>query len=521
MSNNKIRSKLPEWKKLDKHAKNISALHIKDLFKENPNRFDDFHIKHEDIMLDYSKQQITDDTRTKLLNLAKACDLEKWRDKLFSGEKINITEERSVLHHALRTQSNDPIIVDGTDIIPPIRQTQERMKDFCAKLRKDKKLTHIVNIGIGGSDLGPSMVYEALKPFSDRDFKLHFVSNIDGTDLSEALRIIDPKKTLFIITSKSFTTQETMVNAKTAKKWLQDKLGKKDISEHFVAVSQNMCAVKKFGILEDHIFPIWDWVGGRYSLWSAIGLSFCIAIGFDNYLKMLKGADSMDKHFRHAPMEENIPILLAMIGVWHRNFLKLPAISITPYDQYLCRLPAYMQQIDMESNGKSIDRQGSKIPYETGPIIIGEAGTNAQHAYFQLLHQGKTTIPCDFIITAKSQNPIEAHHSKLLANAIAQTKALMDGREHDDPQKAFEGNRPSNTIIINELTPYNLGMLLALYEHKIFVQGIIWNINSFDQCGVELGKILANQIIGNFDNKQTDDATDSSTAGILRYLDNL
>ncbi len=521
MSDKKTRSELPEWQDLAKHASDNCDVQIKDLFKENSNRFDDFSIHHQNIIMDYSKQQITEDTRSKLLALANACDLENWRDKMFSGENINITENIPVLHTALRQQNDDPIIVDGVNIIPQIQETQEQMKLFCEKLHNDKKLTHIVNIGIGGSDLGPAMVCDALKYFSNRDIQMHFVSNIDGADLSETLRLLDPNKTLFIVTSKSFATQETLINAKTARKWLRHQLKKEDISKHFIAISQNVAAAKEFGILENHIFPIWNWVGGRYSLWSAIGLSFCIAIGFDNYQEMLKGANSMDEHFRHAPIEQNMPILLAMIGIWHRNFLKLPAISIIPYNQYLHRFGSYMQQLDMESNGKSIDRQGNEVSYETGPIIIGETGTNAQHAYFQLIHQGSTIVPCDFIITAKSGSSIDSHRNKLLANAIAQTKALMDGRDHDNPHKAFSGNRPSNSIILDELTPYNLGMLLALYEHKVFVQGVIWNINSFDQCGVELGKILANQIINNLDNKQINDEMDSSTAGIIKYLNNI
>ena len=512
------RQNLPEWTALEQHKQDIESVQIKDLFEENKKRFDQFHVRHDNIMLDYSKHAITSETIEKLTALAKACGLEDWRAKMFNGEAINVTENRAVLHTALRTQSNAPIMVDGVDIIPKIRETLERMKNFSDTLRKEKRFTHIVNIGIGGSDLGPAMVYEALKPFTDRNIHLHFVSNVDGTHLTETLRQVDPAKTLFMVTSKTFTTQETMTNARSAKIWLQKVLGKEDVSDYFIAASQNVEEVKKFGIREDNIFPIWDWVGGRYSLWSAIGLSFCMAIGFDHFESMLEGAHSMDQHFLQAPFDQNMPVLLGLIGVWHRNFMNAPVLSILPYDQYLSRFPAYMQQLDMESNGKSVDRQDRKVQYETGPIIMGEIGTDAQHAFFQLIHQGTTIVPCDFIAVAKTQNPLGDHHKKLLANALAQTKALMDGRKSDNPHKIFEGNRPSNTILLDELTPYTLGMLLALYEHKVFVQGIIWNINSFDQCGVELGKILANRIIDDFDEHLDNVTTDSSTRGILKKL---
>ncbi len=496
------------------HKGELGDLQIKSLFANNPKRFEQFHLCHENIMFDYSKQPMTCETMGKLMSLARACDVEGWRSKMFEGAPINATENRSVLHTALRAQNDTPIMVEGINVIPQIRDALNRMKEFSDNIRKEKKYTHIVNIGVGGSDLASSMVFEALKHYSDRNINVHFVSNVDGTHLSETLRLIEPKKTLFIVTSKTFTTQETMANAHSARAWLQDKLGCEDVSDHFAAISQNIDLAKEFGINEQRIFPIWDWVGGRFSLWSSIGLPFCIAIGFDNFQKLLDGAHSMDEHFLNAPLEENMPILLAMIGIWHRNFMNFPALSITLYDQYLWQFPAYLQQLEMESNGKSVDRNNMPIDYKTCPTILSGIGTNVQHAYFQMIHQGTDIIPCDFIMVAKSHNPIDGHHEKLLANAIAQTKALMDGREDTNPHKSFAGNRPSNTIIIDELTPYSLGMLLALYEHKVFVQGVIWNINSFDQCGVELGKILANQLMKDPEKI----ATDSSTCGILAHL---
>ncbi len=508
------RSKLPQWEKLKTQKDELKDLQIKSLFKEDQKRFDNFHLCHENIMLDYSKQLITKEIMGDLISLAKACDIEGWRKKMFEGEAINMTENRAVLHTALRGRGDSPIIVNGENIVPKIKHTLERMREFSDKIRKEKKYTHIVNIGVGGSDLASSMAYEALKHYSDRDVNVHFVSNIDATHLSEVLRLVEPEKTLFIVTSKTFTTQETITNAQSAKAWLQDRLGTKDVSDHFAAISQNIDLAKEFGIEEQNIFPIWDWVGGRFSLWSAVGLILCIAIGFDNFQKLLDGARSMDEHFLNAPLDANMPVILAMIGIWNRNFLKRPSLSVTLYNQYLWQFPAYLQQLEMESNGKSIDRNNMPIDYETCPIILGGIGTNAQHAYFQMIHQGTDIIPCDFIMVAKTHNHIDGHHEKLLANAIAQAKALMDGREDKNPHKSFSGNRPSSTIIIDELTPYCLGTLLALYEHKVFVQGIIWNINSFDQCGVELGKMLAKQIIETPENMDMD----SSSAGLLKYI---
>ncbi len=509
------RSQLPEWVALESHTQHFDHARIKDLFEADPKRFDRFTLEHGPFFLDYSKQLITQETTQHLIALAQACSLNEWRDSMFSGQAINATEQRAVLHTALRTQKDDAIIVDDTNIIPDIRSTLSRMKSFSEKIRSEKRYTDIVNIGIGGSDLGASMANEALKPFCDRSINMHFVSNVDATHLVETLRTCTPEKTLFIVASKTFTTQETMTNARSAKQWLQDNLKDGNISEHFIAASINVEGAKQFGIAEEHIFPIWDWVGGRFSMWSAIGLPLCISLGFKAFEDMLKGAYEMDQHFLHAPFEKNMPVMMAMLGIWNRNFLKYPALSVVPYDQYLSRFPSYIQQLDMESNGKSIDRNENTVSYETGPLVLGDAGTNAQHAYFQLLHQGTQITPCDFIVSIRSQNPIGDHHEKLLANAIAQSKAMMEGRDSDDPHAYFEGNRPSNTLMIEEITPFTLGMLMALYEHKIFVQGIIWNINSFDQCGVELGKILAKEIL----NSAPDDlSTDASTAGLLNHM---
>lgn len=518
------RTQMKSWRDLSAHYKKMEGTSITSLFSQDPKRFEDFHARHEGLILDYSKQRISGETLDKLLALAKECDITQWRDKMFAGDVLNITENRAVLHVALRDKDRKEITVEGENIIPLIQNAFAKMKTFTDKVRAEKKFTHIVNIGIGGSDLGPHMVCEALKPFSDRNISMYFVSNVDATHLAETLHCVEPEKTLFIVTSKTFTTQETMTNAISARKWLQKALGRDDVSDHFVAATQNVPEAIKFGVPKDSIFPIWDWVGGRYSLWSAIGLSFCFSIGFDNFQKMLDGAYSMDKHFLSAPLEKNIPVILALIGVWHRNFENFESVGIMPYDQYLHALPSYMQQLDMESNGKSITRAGHEIlDYQTGPIIMGQPGTDGQHAFFQLVHQGTTIIPSDFIFSLKSQNPIDTHHEKLLANAIAQTKALMDGRSNKNPHKVFKGNRPSNSIVLPELSPYYLGMLLALYEHKVFVQGIIWDINSFDQCGVELGKKLANQILEHFGSeyeglsaKEDQADLDSSTLALMK-----
>ncbi len=508
------RSDLAAWKALEQHHSSLSGVHIRDLFSSDPKRFENFHLSHESLIFDFSKNLINQDTLDKLFDLASMCEVESWRTRMFTGDAINTSEDRAVLHTALRATRSDELTIDGKNIADEIQKTLERMRRFSNDVRKTCRFTHIVNIGIGGSDLGTPMAYKALLPFTDRSIQMHFVSNVDSSHLAEVLRIVDPQKTLFIVTSKTFTTQETITNALSARNWMRQALSTDDVSEHFVAVSQNIEGAEDFGVHPGHIFPIWDWVGGRYSLWSAIGLGLCIAIGFENFRALLDGASSMDEHFKSAPLHQNIPIMLALVGVWNRNFCGYEAISIVPYDEYLSLLPSYMQQLDMESNGKSVTRQNQKTRYHTGPIVLGGTGTNAQHAYFQLLHQGTTVIPCDFIGFSNTHNPIGDHHDKLLANMLAQSKALMEGKDHHDPQKYFEGNKPSNVILADTLTPYNLGMILALYEHKIFVQGVIWDINSFDQCGVELGKILANDII-----EGAEQIADSSTLGLISYIE--
>lgn len=510
LPNTKCRSTLPEWSSLEEHAKTVGDEHICQLFDNDPDRFNKFHLKHGPMLLDFSKQLLDDQTLEKLNDYAKACNLEQWRDQMFDGAIINTTENRAVLHTALRAKPSKKICICGNNIAPKVQKTLDKMKSFSDNIRSEKRFTDIVNIGIGGSDLGTAMAYEALRPFTDRDINLHFVSNVDSTHISEVLRKVNPQKTLFIIASKTFTTQETMTNANSARDWLRKELGKEDVSECFIAVSRNETLAKEFGIREENIFRVWDWVGGRFSLWSAVGLPLCIALGFEQFSEMLAGARAMDEHFISAPIMENMPVMLGLIGMWNRNFLGHESLAIVPYDQYLHRLPAYLQQLDMESNGKSIDRQDKNISYKTGPIVFGEAGANAQHAFFQLIHQGTTIIPCEFIVSAKSQNPIGDHQDKLIANAFAQSKALMEGQDNDDMHKVFEGNRPSSTLLIDEINPHSLGMLIALYEHKIFVQGVLWNINSFDQCGVELGKDLANQILNcEGDNSKTDPSTQS------------
>ena len=520
ITSNARRRDLKDWKRLESLAGNAGNLSIKSLFKDDPQRFEKFHIAGDGLLIDYSKQQITGEIFSTLIDLADSCEVKKWRDKMFRGEKINNTEKRAVLHTALRIPENinsnssngdgsdsssgdnnnndNHICIDGQDIAPQIHNTLDRIKAFSENIRSGSQFKHIVNIGIGGSDLGPHMANEALLPFSKRDIDVHYVSNVDASHLQETLRTCPADQTLFIVTSKTFTTQETMTNANSAKKWLREKLGKDaDISRHFAAVTQNIKAARDFGINPDALFPMWDWVGGRYSLWSAVGLPLSISLGFDNFRRLLDGAHAMDLHFKTAPLEENMPVILAMIGIWNRTFLKHDILALLPYSQYLHKFPAYIQQLDMESNGKTVDRDGNKVPYPTGPVIFGEAGTNGQHAFYQLLHQGTTIIPCEFIavINPEAGNDISDHQDKLLSNVIGQSKSLMDGKDAPEPQKSFEGNRPSTTIMIDRLDPYHLGMLLALYEHKIFVQGIIWNLNSFDQWGVELGKKIAGEVL--------------------------
>ncbi len=509
------------WKALAKHRKTMAKTTLRDLFAKDKKRFDAFSLRIGDTLLDYSKNRITADTMRLLLDLAKDAGVEAWRQRMFTGEIINFTEKRAVLHTALRNLGGGSVYVDGKDVMPGVKRVLEQMRAFSDAVRSGKwkgftgkKIAHVVNIGIGGSDLGPVMITEALKAFADGP-AVHFVSNVDATDFVEKTKHLDPAETLFIVASKTFTTQETMTNALTARAWLLKKLkNEKAIGKHFVALSTNRDEVVKFGIDPANMFEFWDWVGGRYSSWSAIGLSVCCNLGFRRFRELLEGAEDMDKHFRTAPLAKNAPVILALLGIWYSNFWGAATQAILPYDQYLHRFAAYFQQGDMESNGKHIDRNGRAVGYDTGPIIWGEPGTNGQHAFFQLIHQGTRLIPCDFIAPALSHNPAGDHHLKLLANFFAQTEALMKGKTLAEvkaelkaegksaaeiarlaPHKTFEGNRPTNSILLKEITPRSLGSLIALYEHKIFVQGIIWRINSFDQWGVELGKVLAKTIL--------------------------
>lgn len=526
-----------EWKKLVEHFDEIRQTKIKDLFDQDPKRGDHFRICAEGLYIDYSKHRILRETMSLLFDLANASGLSEKIVDMFSGKKINVTEDRAVLHTALRNRSNTPIIVDGEDIMPGVNKVLEKMINISGRIRRGdwkgftgKRIKNIINIGIGGSDLGPVMVCEALKPYADRNLSVDFVSNIDGTHIAECLREKLPEETLFIIASKTFTTQETMTNAHTARKWLFDSLkDEKAVASHFVALSINKLAVKEFGIAPDNMFEFWDWVGGRYSLCSAIGLPVMISIGPENFLELLSGFHVMDNHFKNAPLEENIPVILGLIGIWYNNFYGAESHAILPYDQYLHRFPAYFQQGDMESNGKSVDKNGEKVSYQTGPIIWGEPGTNGQHAFYQLIHQGTKLIPADFIGFAKSHNPIGDHHAKLMSNFFAQTEALAFGkgeeevlREEKDerlvPFKMFEGNRPTTSILAEKLTPDILGKLIAMYEHKIFVQGVIWNIYSFDQWGVQLGKVLAKKVLPELDpSKDVELKHDSSTNNLIGY----
>lgn len=534
------------FKYLADHFITINESSIKDLFAKDPERFDKFSIYLGDILLDYSKNRINEETMALLIQLARECKLKDAIEAMFNGEKINETEKRAVLHTALRNRSGKPVLTDGKDVMPEIQGVLERMKDFSGRVISGewkgftgKEITDVVNIGIGGSDLGPVMVTEGLKAYKTR-LNMHFVSNVDATQIAETLKELDPETTLFLIASKTFTTQETMANANSAKEWfLKSGAQVADVAKHFAALSTNESGVSAFGIDTKNMFEFWDWVGGRYSLWSAIGLSICFAIGFEKFEELLTGAYEADEHFRNAEFEENIPVIMALLGIWYNNFFEAESSAILPYDQYLHRFAAYFQQGDMESNGKYIDRKGKRVDYETGPIIWGEPGTNGQHAFYQLIHQGTKLIPCDFIAPAISHNPLGNHHQMLLSNFFAQTEALMNGKSEDEvvaelekagkseaeikeltPFKIFEGNRPTNSFLIREITPKTLGALIALYEHKIFVQGIIWNIFSFDQWGVELGKQLANQILPELEGDGAVETHDSSTNGLInQYKD--
>lgn len=536
MSEMEFLTETTEWQLLLAHLEQTNDLHLRNLFANDAKRGSRFAAKAEDIYLDYSKNHVTTETMELLFRLARERKVEARRDAMFSGQKINSTENRAVLHTALRNLSGEPVLVDGKDIMPDIMAVLQHMKKFSESVRSGawagytgKRIAHVVNIGIGGSDLGPVMVTEALKFYSQRNIQMHFVSNVDGTHLEETLSDLDPAETLFIIASKTFTTDETMTNARSARGWLIEKLGNEDaVSKHFVAVSTNMEEVAKFGIDPANMFIFWDWVGGRYSLTSAIGLSIMISIGPDNFLELLKGFEAMDDHFCTAPLEENLPVILALISIWNTNFLGSESEAILPYDQYLHRFPAYFQQGNMESNGKSVTRDGRRVNYHTGPVIWGEPGTNGQHAFYQLVHQGTRFIACDFIGFAQPLNDpdgLGTHHHKLIANLFAQSQALAFGKTADEVRsegvseelvqhKVFKGDRPSNTLLLPKLTPFTLGQLIALYEHKIFVQGVIWDIDSFDQWGVELGKVLAKDVA----NKLTDgdiSALDSSTKTLI------
>src|SRR5580700_5699962 len=537
-------SQSPQWKALEAHQREIAPRQMRDLFKEDPQRFDKFHLNFNDILLDFSKNRITDQTLKLLRDLAKAADVPGWAKKMFHGEKINMTEGRAVLHIALRNRSNSPILVDGKDVMPDVNAVLKHMREFCEAIRTGKwkgytgkTITDVVNIGIGGSDLGPVMVTEALKPYGKPGLRVHFVSNIDGTDIAEKLKVLKPETSLFIVASKTFTTQETLTNAQTAKDWfLATAKDPAAVAKHFVALSTNEKEVTKFGIDKANMFEFWDWVGGRYSLWSAIGLSIAVDIGMDNFEQLLSGAYAMDEHFRTTPLEKSLPAILGVLGVWYNNFFAAQTEAILPYDQYLHRFPAYFQQGDMESNGKSTDRDSKTVDYSTGPVIWGEPGTNGQHAFYQLIHQGTKLIPCDFLAPIESQNPLGEHHAILLSNFFAQTEALMKGKTEAEvraeltkqgitgpdqdkltPHKIFTGNKPTNSILFQKLTPKTLGSLIAMYEHKIFVQGIIWNINSFDQWGVELGKQLAKAILPELEKPGEISSHDSSTNGLINY----
>ncbi len=537
-------TKTQAWKKLKAHYKEMKNVQMKTLFEEDPKRFKKFSLKKDDILLDYSKNRITEETVDLLVELAHECQLKVGIKSMFAGDKINETEGRSVLHIALTHKGKRGIKVDGEDVMPFVREVLRKMKIFSTKViagewkgYTNKKITDIVNIGIGGSDLGPVMVTEALKKYKTR-LNVHFVSNVDGTHIAETLKDLNPETTLFIIASKTFTTQETMTNAFSARKWFLKKAKKKEhIVQHFVAASTNAEKVTAFGIDPENMFPFKDWVGGRYSLTSAIGLSICLAIGFNKFDELLEGYYKMDQHFKTAPFKKNMPVILAMLGIWYNNFFDAESEAILPYDQYLHRFAAYFQQGNMESNGKSVDRNGKKINYQTGPIIWGEPGTNGQHAFYQLIHQGTKLIPCDFIAPAQSHNKIGDHHVKLIANFIAQTEALMNGKTQEEAQtelvasgmgedrikqllpfKIFEGNRPSNTILVKKITPETLGKLIALYEHKIFVQGVIWNVFSFDQWGVELGKQLAKKILPKLTAKEKTKGHDVSTTALIEQF---
>lgn len=532
------------WQALSRHYDEMTGLHLRDLFADDPLRFDKFSLYFNDIILDYSKNRVTEETMNLLFELARETNVDGWTQRMFNGEAVNFTEERPALHIALRNRSNTPIMVDGEDVMPEVNRVLKQMRKFCSSVQSGewrghtgKVIRDVVNIGIGGSDLGPEMVTEALKPYAHGSVEVHYVSNVDGTHVAEKIKALDPETTLFIVSSKSFTTQETLTNAHTARRWLLDNLrDEAAVASHFVAVSTNVAAVEAFGIDRANMFEFWDWVGGRFSLWSAIGLSIALYLGFDHFEELLAGAHAMDQHFLRTPLEQNIPVIMALLGVWYGSFYGAETHAILPYDQYLHRFTAYLQQAEMESNGKRIDRDGKLVDYATAPVIWGESGTNGQHAFYQLLHQGTKLVPIDFMAPVETHNPLGEHHLLLLANFFSQSEALMLGRTEAQareqlmakgygkpqqekllPHLIFPGNRPSNSIMFRKLTPYTLGSLIAMYEHKIFAQGVIWNINSFDQWGVELGKQLASVVLERMDDDDLVTEHDSSTNGLINY----
>jgi glucose-6-phosphate isomerase len=535
---------LSSWQALVEHQRETAGIHMRDLFARDPERFERFSLQFEDILFDYSKNRITEKTMKLLIDLARQANLKEKIQAMFRGEKINTTEGRAVLHVALRNQSDRPILVDGQDVMPDVNQVLAKMRRFSEAVRSgswvgytDKAITDVVNIGIGGSDLGPKMVATALQPYGKPGMHVHYISNVDSTDLVETLKPLNPETTLFLIASKTFTTQETMTNAHSARAWFLSTAGDEAaVAKHFAAMSTNTTAVSEFGIDPQNMFEFWDWVGGRYSLWSAIGLSIAIYLGMERFEELLTGAHQVDEHFRTAPFEKNVPVVMALLGIWYNNFFGAQTHAILPYDQYLVYFPSYFQQGDMESNGKSVTQSGQRVDYPTGPIIWGQPGTNGQHAFYQLIHQGTKLIPCDFLAAAQSHNPLGNHHAILISNFMAQTEALMKGRTPDEvraelagagytveklerlvPAKTFPGNKPTNSFLYPKLTPKTLGSLLALYEHKIFAQGVIWNINSFDQMGVELGKHLAKAILPELAGDEQVSTHDPSTNSLINH----
>lgn len=537
----------PEWQSLDRHYSDVKYVSMRDEFALDSGRFERFSLYSGDLLLDYSKNRITKSTIKKLVALAESLNLSDWIEKMFTGEAINTTEDRAVLHTALRNRSNNPVMVDGEDVMPAINAVLAQMKRFCGQVHSGEwlgytgqRITDIVNIGIGGSDLGPAMICDALEPYAVEGMTAHFVSNVDGTDLSTTLEKLNPETTLFVVASKTFTTQETLTNAESARAWFLQSGQQQDVAKHFVAVSTNAEAVTAFGIDTANMFEIWDWVGGRYSLWSAIGLPIALYVGMENFERLLAGGHEMDNHFRTQPFEQNMPVIMGLLGVWYVNFFGAQTHAIVPYDHSLARFPSHMQQLDMESNGKVTNRKGQRLGYKTGPVIWGTPGTNGQHAYFQLIHQGTQLIPVDFVLPVNSHYPEVDHQSILLANGLAQAEALMKGKSAEEvrvelvkegyegdaleallPHKIFPGNRPSNTLLFPKLTPEMLGQLVALYEHKVFVQGIIWNINSFDQWGVELGKQLAKAILPDLQSDDSISSHDSSTTSLIKLIKQL